>query len=95
MFQRKRGRDLFDLYWALTKSPTPVDPSAIIESFQHYMKQEDTTAGRVEFIEILEAHLLDRGFCSDMGPLLRSGITYNPQAAAKYVKANLLKLLPE
>jgi predicted nucleotidyltransferase component of viral defense system len=21
MFQRKRGRDLFDLYWALTKSP--------------------------------------------------------------------------
>ena len=95
MFQRKRGRDLFDLYWALTKSPTPVDPSAIIESFQHYMKQEGTTAGRAEFIEILEAHLLDRGFCADMGPLLRSGITYAPQAAGKYVKANLLKLLPE
>jgi predicted nucleotidyltransferase component of viral defense system len=95
MFQRKRGRDLFDLYWALTKSPTPVDPSAIIESFQHYMKQEGTTAGRAEFIKILEAHLLDRGFCADMGPLLRSGITYAPQAAGKYVKANLLKLLPE
>jgi hypothetical protein len=30
-----------------------------------------------------------------MGPLLRSGITYAPQAAGKYVKANLLKLLPE
>jgi predicted nucleotidyltransferase component of viral defense system len=95
MFQRKRGRDLFDLYWALTKSPTPVDPSAIIESFQHYMKQEGTTAGRAEFVEILEAHLLDRGFCSDMGPLLRTGIIYTPQAAGKYVKANLLKLLPE
>ena len=95
MFQRKRGRDLFDLYWALTKSPTPVDPSAIIESFQHYMKQEGTTAGRAEFIEILEAHLVDRGFCADMGPLLRSGIIYAPQAAGKYVKANLLKLLPE
>jgi predicted nucleotidyltransferase component of viral defense system len=95
MFQRKRGRDLFDLYWALTKSPTPVDPSAIIESFQHYMKQEGTTAGRAEFVEILEAHLLDRGFCADMGPLLRTGITYAPQAAGKYVKANLLKLLPE
>ena len=95
MFQRKRGRDLFDLYWALTKSPTPVDPSAIIESFQHYMQQEGTTAGRAEFIEILEAHLLDRGFCADMGPLLRSGIIYAPQAAGKFVKANLLKLLPE
>jgi hypothetical protein len=83
------------LYWALTKSPTPVDPSAIIESFQHYMKQEGTTAGRAEFIKILEAHLLDRGFCADMEPLLRTGITYAPQAAGKFVKANLLKLLPE
>jgi predicted nucleotidyltransferase component of viral defense system len=95
MFQRKRGRDLFDLYWALTKSPTPVDPSAIIESFQHYMKQEGTTAGRAEFVEILEEHLLDRGFCADMGPLLRTGIIYAPQAAGKYVKANLLNLLPK
>ena len=25
MFQRKRGRDLFDLYWALTKSPNHID----------------------------------------------------------------------
>jgi len=95
MFQRKRGRDLFDLYWALTKSPTPVDPCAIIESFQHYMKQEGTTAGRAEFIEILEAHLLDRGFCADMEPLLRSGIIYTPQSAGRYVKNNLLNLLPE
>jgi predicted nucleotidyltransferase component of viral defense system len=42
MFQRKRGRDLFDLYWALTKSSKPIDPSAIIESFQYYLKQEGT-----------------------------------------------------
>ena len=95
MFQRKRGRDLFDLYWALTKSTSPVDPSGIIESFQHYMKQEGTKAGRAEFVGILEAHLKDRGFCSDMEPLLRSGITYDPQSAGSYVKANLLSLLPQ
>ena len=94
MFQRKRGRDLFDLYWALTKSTSPVDPSGIIESFQHYMKQEGTKAGQAEFVGILEAHLKDRGFCSDMEPLLRSGITYDPQSAGSYVKANLLSLLP-
>jgi len=95
MFQRKRGRDLFDLYWALTKSAKPVDPAAIIESFQNYMKQEGTTAGRTEFVAILDAHLKDRGFCSDTEPLLRSGITYDPQLAGRYVKANLLSLLPE
>lgn len=95
MFQRKRGRDLFDLYWALTKSSSPVDPSAIIESFQHYMKQEGTKAGRAEFAGILESHLKDRGFCSDIEPLLRSGITYDPQSAGSYIKTNLLSLLPE
>ncbi len=94
MFQRKRGRDLFDLYWALTKSPSPVDPAAIIASFQHYLKQEGTKADRAEFVGILEAHLKDRGFCSDMEPLLRNGINYDPQTAGSYVKANLLKLLP-
>jgi predicted nucleotidyltransferase component of viral defense system len=95
MFQRKRGRDLFDLYWALTKSTSPVDPSAIIKSFQHYMKQEGTKAGRAEFVGILEAHLKDGGFCSDMEPLLRHGISYDPQSAGSYIKANLLSLLPE
>ena len=95
MFQRKRGRDLFDLYWALTKSTSPVDPSGIIESFQHYMKQEGTKAGRAEFVGILEAHLKDRGFCSDMEPLLRHGISYDPQSAGSFIKANLLSLLPE
>jgi predicted nucleotidyltransferase component of viral defense system len=94
MFQRKRGRDLFDLYWALTKSPTPVDPAAIIASFEHYLKQEGTKAGRAEFVGILNGHLNDRGFCSDMLPLLRTDITYDPQAAGKYVKTHLLNLLP-
>lgn len=95
MFQRKRGRDLFDLFWALTNSASPVDPSAIIESFQHYMKAEGTQAGRAEFLGILDAHLKDRGFCSDMEPLLRNGISYDPQSAGRFIKANLLSLLPE
>ena len=95
MFQRKRGRDLFDLYWALTQSSSPVDPRAIIASIEHYLKQEGTKASRAEFVGILEAHLKDRGFCSDMEPLLRSGIHYDPQAAGSYVEVNLLNLLPE
>jgi len=94
LFQRRRGRDLFDLYWALTKTPAPVKPAAIIETFQHYMKQEGTKASRAEFIEILETHLADRGFCADMQPLLRAGIAYDPQAAGHYITTRLLKLLP-
>jgi predicted nucleotidyltransferase component of viral defense system len=94
LFQRERGRDLFDLYWALIQSDKPVDRAAIIESFQYYMKLEGTTAGRAEFMGILDEHLKKRGFCSDMESLLHRGITYDPQLAGSYVKANLLNLLP-
>jgi len=95
LFQRRRGRDLFDLYWALTLAKPPVDPAAIIESFQHYLRQEDSSAGRAEFVGILQSHLADRGFCSDMDQLLRVGAEYDPQEAGAYVKAKLLSLLPK
>jgi predicted nucleotidyltransferase component of viral defense system len=95
LFQRKRGRDLFDLYWALTVSPFPVNPSEIIESFLFYMQQEGTIARRDEFIGILKGHLQDRGFLTDMNALLRTGISYDPLIAGNYVVNNLLILLPE
>jgi predicted nucleotidyltransferase component of viral defense system len=93
MFQRRRGRDLFDLYWALTNSPTPVEPASIVESFRHYMDQEGTTAGRDEFVGILREHLKDRSFLADMTPLLRTGISYDPLIAGDYVIRHLLSLL--
>ena len=95
LFQRRRGRDLFDLYWALRLAKPAVAPAGIIESFQHYLKLEGSAAGRGEFIALLDAHLADRGFCSDMKQLVRSGIEYDPQQAGEYVKAKLLALLPE
>ncbi len=94
LFQRRRGRDLFDLYWALTLAKPAVDPAEIIESFQHYLRAEGSAAGRAEFIGILESHLADRGFCSDMDQLLRVGVKYDPREAGDYVKTKLLSLLP-
>lgn len=95
LFQRRRGRDLFDLYWALKLARPAVVPARIVEAFQHYLNLEGSTAERAEFVALLEAHLADRGFCSDMNQLLRAGIAYDPQQAGDYVKTRLLKLLPE
>jgi predicted nucleotidyltransferase component of viral defense system len=95
LFQRKRGRDLFDLYWALTQSPTPIDPDATIMSFLHYLRMEGAVVGRADFLDMLDSHLADGGFCSDMDQLLRSGLVYDPHAAGEYVKINLLAKLPE
>jgi len=93
LFQRRRGRDLFDLHWALATSPTSVDPAAILDSFGYYLAKEGTVAGRDEFIALLREHLRDRGFCSDMQPLLRQDIRYDPQVAGEQVITLLLERL--
>jgi predicted nucleotidyltransferase component of viral defense system len=95
LFQRRRGRDLFDLYRALTVANPAVEPAAVIASFQHYLHQEGGVAGRAEFVAMLDAHLADRGFCTDMNPLLRVGESYDPHQAGEQVKTRLLSLLPE
>jgi predicted nucleotidyltransferase component of viral defense system len=58
LFQRKKGRDLFDLYWALTtKSALPVKVDDVVSAFQHYIREEGTRVPRAEFV----AHL--RSWC--------------------------------
>jgi len=95
LFQRKRGRDLFDLYWALTVAKPAVEPAAVVESFLHYLHLEGGATGRAEFMGILESHLADRGFCTDMNQLLRVGEVYDPIQAGECVRDRLLSLLPE
>ena len=96
MFQRKQGRDLFDLYWALTAplaSPVAVDD--VVEAFQHYMRSEDTHVPRAEFIAHLRSCLADKAsFCSDTIPLLRRGVIYSPDEAGTFVEKQVLARLP-
>lgn len=95
LFQRTRGRDLFDLYWAMTETSTPIDKTKVIDAFVHYMKQEKSDATRDDFISAMDSKLADQGFLNDMKPLLREGLTYDPIIAGKYVTENLLMLLPD
>lgn len=95
LFQRRRGRDLFDLYHALTLARPSVDTDAVVRSFLHYLEQENSRAGRSEFTSILDAHLTDAGFLSDMNHLLRKGIVYDPLVAGSYIRSHLLSRLPD
>lgn len=95
LFQRRRGRDLFDLHRALTKAGPTLSPAAVIDSFQHYLQQEGGVAARAEFVAVLESHLADGNFCSDMNQLLRTGEVYDPHQAGEDVKKSLLSLLPD
>lgn len=97
LFQRRRGRDLFDLYWALTsQAARPVIVDEVVDAFQHYMRGEDTRVPRAEFVTHLRSCLADRaGFCTDMIPLLRGGVKYDPAEAALHVETHVLSRLPE
>ncbi len=96
LFQRKKGRDLFDLYWALTNpTASPAVPESIAMVFRHYMRDEDTLVPREEFLAHLRECLADRaGFCADMRPLLRVGIEYDPLIAGAFLEKELLSKLP-
>lgn len=97
MFQRKKGRDLFDLYWGLTsRSALPVSIDEVVGAFRHYMRDEETEVPRAEFVTHLRSCMGDRaGFCTDTYPLLRSGLTYDPQQAGLFVERHVLSRLPE
>jgi len=93
LFQRKAGRDLFDLYWALSQH-VEVDPAEVIASFSFYLLREGSVPGRQAFVDGLHERLLDRSFCTDMTQMLRKGLSYDPQVAGNYIEARLLSLLP-
>ena len=94
LFQRRRGRDLFDLHRAVMMKVDGLAPGAVIESFCHYLENEEVRAGRAEFTALLQGHLADPGFRSDMNDLLRMGIDYEPHEAARVVQRELIDLLP-
>ena len=73
-------------------SLTIVVEANVTESFQHYLQKEGSHAGRGEFVAILDSHLADTGFCSDMAPLLRTGLLYDPMEAGKRFRHNSVSL---
>ncbi len=92
LYQRKKGRDLFDLAISLEKPE--VDPSRILEAFSAYMDHQGHRVSRAQFEQNMDAKLRDRQFTADIGPLLAAGYSWDLEAAAASVSASLIQLLP-
>ncbi len=86
LYQRRKGRDLFDLWLALTEMS--LDPSEILFCFEPYRPDACTSAAA---IANLEEHLGDRGFREDLLALTSGDITYDIHAAAALVRQELLE----
>lgn len=91
LYQRRKGRDLFDLWAALESGMA--DCRRVIECFERYLAHDATTVSRPEFEANLAAKLESEVFLEDIKPLIASEVTYDPVAAAAMVRDELISKL--
>ncbi|MDE0108437.1 MAG: nucleotidyl transferase AbiEii/AbiGii toxin family protein [Bryobacterales bacterium] len=70
MYQRKKGRDLFDVAIAIAQRPD-LDPRAVVNCFRRYMEFAGTRVSRADFEANLASKVTDPVFLGDVAPLLR------------------------
>jgi predicted nucleotidyltransferase component of viral defense system len=92
LYQRRKGRDLYDLYISLT-TWTSLDCQAIIKCFVYYLKHENHRISQPQFRANLEAKLLNKEFRIDTLPLLPPYISFNPDEAYEHVRKHLIEKL--
>ena len=91
LYQRRKGRDLFDLWIGLTEGHASNE--AIVRVFQRYMEAEGHHVTQEEFRKNLQDKMKNRNFLHDTEGLLRSGISYDPQEAFGLVENRLINLI--
>jgi predicted nucleotidyltransferase component of viral defense system len=92
LYQRKKGRDLFDL-WDVQRR-TAVDADRVVECFRRYLDHAGHRVSRAEFEANLAAKLSDPRFLEGVAPLLAPGSPWDIEDAARYARAELLVRLP-
>jgi predicted nucleotidyltransferase component of viral defense system len=86
LYQRKKGRDLYDLWLALTV--LNLDARGILAAFPPY--RPEGVRGE-QMVENLMLKLADREFCTDVDAMVKTGApAYDPQVAGRLVIEELL-----
>lgn len=94
LYQRKKGRDLFDLSEALVRLPA-LAPDKIVDCFTCYLEKDGLRVTRTEFEQNLAEKIEDKAVLADVPPLLAIGTSFDPRAAYDRVRETLLSRLPE
>jgi predicted nucleotidyltransferase component of viral defense system len=92
LYQRRKGRDLFDLWWAHEMAEP--DPARIVA-----LLRENQAAARRPMIRAAElranlAAKRTRPFLDEVRPLLRPNIAYDAAAALDWAEATFIPLMP-
>lgn len=91
LYQRRKGRDLFDLYTAISTQKS-LDLDKVLACYREYMRfvVGDNAPTQKEFLLNMEEKMQDNEFLGDIQLLLRNGGNYNPQEAYELLKTTLL-----
>lgn len=89
LYQRSKGRDLFDLDYSRLNMDLNLDE--IIECFRQYTHfATGNVPSAKEVLLNIEAKEKDPLFTGDMEALLRPGVTYDQEAAFEWLKSELI-----
>ena len=92
LYQRLKGRDLYDLYKALTMANLNVEN--VIHCYREYMAfVVDHSPTYKEYVLNMEEKMKDTDFLGDTKNLLRLGDTFDPFQGYEIVKSNLIDRL--
>lgn len=92
LYQRRKGRDLFDL-WYVTKNEL-INLDRVFEIFTKYCANDDSRFTKDEFIKNLEIKRDHQDFQSDMHALLPTGLKWDFDNAYQFVLDNVIRMLP-
>lgn len=90
LYQRKKGRDLFDLYYAMTN--LNLETTNLIKCYKKYMAfSVDNSPTKKQFLQNMEQKLQDPDFQGDIYALLRPGVDYNQDKAYELIRTELIE----
>ena len=94
LYQRKKGRDLFDMAMALQNLPA-FDPKTVVICFEKYMGHQGLKVTRAQYEANLHLKMKEPAFLEDIVPLMAPTIdSFDIDAAYEMVKSVFLSLLP-
>jgi predicted nucleotidyltransferase component of viral defense system len=91
LYQRRKGRDLFDLWFALTMMD--LDAAEAVGCFNRYMEHDGHDITQRLFIENLADKHANSEFRSDMSLLLAPGISYDVDDAFELIAERIIPRL--
>jgi predicted nucleotidyltransferase component of viral defense system len=90
LYQRRKGRDLFDLYWAITHSD--IDLEKIIHCYKiHMNKAVEKPPTKKQFLANMNEKMTNPEFMEDIRLVLRQGIVYDNEGAWDLVRKQLVE----